>query len=425
MDLNISSNQIHGQLPNVLAKGLHGLAIDLSANRLEGTLPLFPTNLTFLNLSKNRFSGSISSLCKINAQLLAFLDLSDNILSGRLPNCFMHWRKLIVLNLAGNNFFGEVPTSLGSLSGLKTLNLNNNNFSGELPSSLGNCSSLIVMDLGKNRFSGKVPAWIGEGLPRLFSLSLHSNNFAGSIPLHLCWLKDLRILDLSLNDISGTIPQCLNNFTGMTQRGTSSVRIIKHFIPYSYYNDITYEKEYVDSVMVTLKRREFKLSDRIIGYVKSIDLSRNKLTGKLPSEILSLLGLVALNISRNNLIGEIPQMIGQLTELESLDLSWNKISGEIPSSMSNLTFLGVLNLSYNNLSGKIPSSTHLQSLDAFAFAGNLGLCGPPLTQLCPGEEAPNQSEPTEDGIKDNEEDEDELKIMKRMKMNSEHGFMSE
>ena len=82
MDLNISSNQIHGQLPNVLAKGLNGLAIDLSASRIEGTLPLFPTNLTFLYLSKNRFSGSISSLCKINAQLLAFLDLSDNMISG-------------------------------------------------------------------------------------------------------------------------------------------------------------------------------------------------------------------------------------------------------------------------------------------------------------------------------------------------------
>ena len=41
--------------------------------------------------------------------------------------------------------------------------------------------------------------------------------------------------------------------------------------------------------------------------------------------------------------------------------------------------------------------------------GNLALFGPPLTQLCPGEETPNQSEPTEDGIKDNEEDEDEFR----------------
>ena len=232
------------------------------------------------------------------------------MLSGRLPNCFMHWRKLIVLNLAGNNFFEEVPTSLGSLSRLKTLNLNNNNFSGELPSSLGNCSSLIVMDLGKNRFSRNVPAWIGEGLPRLFSLSLHSNKFSGSISLHLCWLKDLQFLELSLNDIYGTILQCFKNFTVMTQEGTSSVGIIKHFIPYSYYNDVTYWKEHVDSVMVIFQGLELKFSSGIVGFLKIIDLSRNKLEGELPSEILSLLGLRALNISGNNLIEGIPKMIG-------------------------------------------------------------------------------------------------------------------
>ncbi|KAL0008405.1 hypothetical protein SO802_009907 [Lithocarpus litseifolius] len=96
----------------------------------------------------------------------------------------------------------------------------------------------------------------------------------------------------------------------MTQEGISSVGIVKHFIPYSYYNNTTYGKEYVDSVMVTLRGWEFKLSGRSLGYVKIFNLSRNKLTGKLPSEILSLLGLVSLNISRNNLIGEIPQMIG-------------------------------------------------------------------------------------------------------------------
>ena len=412
MDLNISSNQIDGRLPNVLAKGLNGLAIDLSANRIEGTLPLFPTNLTFLNLSKNRFSGSISSLCKINAQLLAFLDLSDNMLSGRLPNCFMHWRKLIVLNLAGNNFFGEVPPSLGSLSRLKTLNLNNNNFSGELPSSLGNCSSLIVMDLGKNRFSGKVPAWIGEGLPRFFSLSLHSNKFEGIIPLHLCWLKDLQILDLSLNDISG-IPHCLNNFTGMTQERTSSVGILKHFIPYSYYNGITYGKEYEDSVI--LRGLEFNFSGGIVGFLKIIDLYRNKLTGKLPSEILSLLGLSALNLSRNNLTGEIPQMIGQLRLLESLDLSWNNFSGEIPSSMSNLTFLSFLNLSYNYLLGRFLQalnsnlSTHLLLRETWDFVG-LHLHN--SVQVKKHQTKANQRMMV-------------LKIRKRMKMNSEHGFISE
>ena len=400
--LNLSSNQIHGWLPNVSAKRLNGLAIDLSANRIEGPLPLFPTNLTILKLSKNRFSGSISSLCKISGQLLTLLDLSHNILSGQLPNCFMHWHKLIILDLAGNNFFGEVPSSLGSLSQLQTLRLNDNNFSGHLPSSLRNCSSLTIMDLGNNRFSGKVPAWIGEGLPRLIFLLLGSNKFYGSIPLHLCWLKHLQILDLCLNDISGTIPQCINNFTAMAQKEKFSIDIVVTII---HGNNLAYLHKYVYSAMFVLKRKEYVYSNNL-GLLKIINLSSNKLSGKLPSEISGLLELVVLNVSRNNLIGEIPQMIGQLKQLESLDLSRNQFSGEIPFSMSDLNFLSDLDLSYNNLFGKIPSSTQLQSLNANDFIGNAALCGPPLKQKCPGEETPNQSEAT---IKDNEENGDKFR----------------
>ncbi|XP_050253241.1 receptor-like protein EIX1 [Quercus robur] len=399
--LDLSNNHIYGQLPNVSTKGLNDLSkIDWSANSLEGPLPHFPTNLTILNLSKNQFSGSISSLCKINGQFLAYLDLSNNRLSGRLPNCFMQWPKLVVLNLAGNHFFGEVPSSLGSLSVLNSLSLNNNNFSGNLPSSLRNCSSLIVMDMRNNRFSGNVPAWIGECLPSLIILSLRSNMFNGSIPLHLCWLQDLQILDLSLNDISGTIPQCLNNFTSMAQKINY---FIEEVIPPLYDGGIM--PIVWDSVMVELKRNEFEYHGLNLGLLKIINLSSNKLIGKLPIEICNLLDLISLNVSRNNLIGEIPQMIGQLKQLESLDLSSNQFSGEIPSSISEINFLEFLNLSYNNLSGKIPLGTQLQGFDASYFIGNRALCGTPLTQKCPGEETPSRSEAT---TKDIEENEDEL-----------------
>ena len=69
-----------------------------------------------LNLSKNRFSGTISSLCKIS-------------------NAF--------LNLASNNFSGEVTSSLGLLTQLETLSLSKNSFYG-LP--MKNCSSLSLVD---------------------------------------------------------------------------------------------------------------------------------------------------------------------------------------------------------------------------------------------------------------------------------------
>ena len=157
--------------------------------------------------------------------------------------------------------------------------------------------------------------------------------------------------------------------------------------------------------MVELKRNEYEYHGTNLGLLKAIDLSSNKLIGKLPSEIFSLMDLISLNVSRNNLIGEVPQMIGQLKQLESLDLSSNQFSGEIPSSISEINFLAFLNLSYNNLSGKIPSGTQLQGFDASYFIGNRALCGPPLTQKCPGEETPSQSEAT---TKANEENEDEL-----------------
>ncbi|XP_075647243.1 receptor-like protein EIX2 isoform X1 [Castanea sativa] len=406
VSLNISNNQIHGQLPNVSTMSWREPAFDLSANRLEGPLPLFSRNVSYLNHSKNRFSGPLSPLCKINDRRLGlgFLDLSDNLLSEQLPNCFMNWPNLLILNLANNNFSGEVPSSFGFLSMLQTLSLHNNTFSGDFPNSLKNCSYLRVMDLGNNRFSGKIPAWIAEDLPQLIVLILRSNKFSGSIPWDTCKLKYLRILDLSLNDFSGIIPQCLNNLTAMAYKAYSSTNLFEgsymgSIIGHNYW----YIGDYVDSAMVAWKGREYNFGKNL-GFLKIINLSSNNLTGKLPTEITSLLELVVLNVSKNNLIGEIPQTIGQLKQLESFDMSWNQFSGEIPSSMSELQFLSHLDLSFNNLSGKIPSGTQLQGFDATCFTGNRALCGPPLTQKCPGEVTPNQTLPTDNGSTEDDKD---------------------
>ncbi|KAH7691997.1 Non-specific serine/threonine protein kinase protein [Dioscorea alata] len=75
-------------------------------------------------------------------------------------------------------------------------------------------------------------------------------------------------------------------------------------------------------------------------------------------------------------------------ELESLDLSRNSLSGVIPSSLSNLDSLGHLNLSYNNLSGVIPFEKHLTTFDdPSIYIGNNDLCGPPLMN-CSMEKGP-------------------------------------
>ncbi|KAK1364272.1 putative leucine-rich repeat domain, L domain-containing protein [Heracleum sosnowskyi] len=117
-----------------------------------------------------------------------------------------------------------------------------------------------------------------------------------------------------------------------------------------------------------------------------IDLSTNELTGEFPLSITRLLDLKGLNLSENRFHGKVLQEIGQLKVLECLDLSTNKFSGEIPQSMSGLNFLAYLDLSNNNFSGRIPSGTQLQGFGNSTYEENPGLCGKPLTNICPGDE---------------------------------------
>ncbi|KAI3823166.1 hypothetical protein L1987_04598 [Smallanthus sonchifolius] len=375
--LNISSNNISGKVndllsnfnPNYVSK------IDLSSNNFYGPIPYVPSNSEWLDLSKNKFYGGISFLCQVVDGYLSYLDLSNNLLTGQIPDCLWNFKALKVLNLGQNNLSGRLPTSIKFLINLEVLYLYKNNFSGELPLSLKNCTKLIFLELGSNKFTGYVPAWVGENLSELYALSLASNNFFGTIPLQLCELVQLRILDLSVNNLYGTIPLCINNLTGMVQDGLSPHEIVHRFI---------HGQMYIDRLLIKWRGcvREFNNN---LGLLKYIDLSRNNLTGELPYGLTDLHKLIALNLSMNALFGEIPLKIGQMRELQILDLSRNKFSGRMPLSMSQMTSLDYLDVSGNKLSGRIPSSTKLQSFEPSRYTGNAGLCGPPLTKYCPGD----------------------------------------
>ncbi|KAF9671197.1 hypothetical protein SADUNF_Sadunf12G0022400 [Salix dunnii] len=397
--LNLSHNSMTGTLPDLSsANAVDGTfpGFDLSFNRFGGLLPAFPSMTSSLILSNNLFSGPISHICNIAGEILSFLDLSNNLLFGQLPNCFMNLTRLVVLNLANNSLSGKIPSSVRSLFSLQTLSLHNNKLYGELPVSLKNCSMLKFLDLGENRLSGEIPAWIGESLSSLMFLSLQSNEFIGSIPQHICQLRNVRILDLSLNNITGAIPECLNNLTAMVRRGGSET-VIGNLYLINILGSVLSGGYYINKAWVGLKGRDYEF-ERNLGLLRVIDFSGNNLSGEIPGEITGLLELVALNLSGNNLTGVIPQKIGQLELLESLDLSRNQFYGAIPPTMADLNFLSYLDVSYNNLSGKIPSCTQIQSFDASAFTGNPALCGLPVTRKCPGDVDALQS-PVQDNKK--------------------------
>ncbi|XP_074318005.1 receptor-like protein EIX2 [Silene latifolia] len=380
--LLMSRNKMYGVLPNLSITSVASSYIDLSSNNFSGAIPLYLRNVTVLHLNNNQFSkGLVSFLCPQTKMPLTYLDLSNNSISDKLPDCWGYFDKLAILHLENNKVWGNLPISIGALNQLKALHLSNNNLSGEISSSLLNCTSLTILDLAHNSLSGYIPSTLGDNLKNLSILILRDNKIFGTLPSSLCHISRLQILDLSNNRINGTIPRCIYNLLGMVN--TKSLLqdisidlspIFKSFGP-------------VDNTLVMWKGREQLLKTRyILGHVKSIDFSNNILEGQIPEEIAILAGLKEINLSRNHLSGGITSRIGQLTSLESLDLSHNHLFGEIPVSLAKISSLEVLDLSYNNLFGQIPDGTQIQSLDPSSFIGNPELCGLPLPK-CDGDEA--------------------------------------
>ncbi|KAL2581819.1 hypothetical protein GLYMA_15G247500v4 [Glycine max] len=86
-------------------------SIDLSSNDLTGEIPKevrYLLELVSLNLSRNRLSGEI--LPEIgNLTSLEFLDLSRNHFSGEVPSTFSKIDRFVVLDLSNNYLVGRIP----------------------------------------------------------------------------------------------------------------------------------------------------------------------------------------------------------------------------------------------------------------------------------------------------------------------------
>ncbi|KAK4285043.1 hypothetical protein QN277_001789 [Acacia crassicarpa] len=372
---DFSNNDIHGELSYRLKNPINVSQIDLSSNHLSGPLPHISPNVAYLDLSSNWFSGSIASfLCqrKEEPMKLEYLNLATNNLSGEIPDCWKRWsNNLMIIKFDNNHFKGNLPTSIGSLPWLNSLQLRNNTLSGIFPVCIKNNTKLVLLDLRENEFLGIIPPWVGDILLNLKFFLLKSNKFNGEIPNQICSLHSLHILDLAHNNLIGQIPKCINHLSVMLVKNTTLESYIQ-----GEGNRSTWS---ITNVLLELKGRDDVYT--FLGLVTSIDLSHNKLSGEIPSEIASLKGLNFLNLSNNLLSGKIPQNIGNMESLQTMDLSKNQLCGEIPLSISNLNFLSDLNLSYNNMKGKIPTGTQLQSLNASSFEGN-HLYGPPLLKNC-------------------------------------------
>ncbi|RHN57389.1 putative non-specific serine/threonine protein kinase [Medicago truncatula] len=143
--LLLSNNKLHGHFPNSIFKFQNLTYLGLSSTNLNGDVDFHQFSnfekLTFLDLSRNNFlsvnigssvdsispnleslylsSSNINSFPNFFAQLqnLQELDLSNNIIQGKVPKWFheklLHtWREIRHIDLSFNKLQGDLPIPL-------------------------------------------------------------------------------------------------------------------------------------------------------------------------------------------------------------------------------------------------------------------------------------------------------------------------
>jgi hypothetical protein len=122
---------------------------------------LFGGGLREIWLDDNLLSGTIPLQISMLHKTLEILDLSANKLQGTLPATMGVLQQLKELNLYFNQLVGTIPPQMGLLRKMRFLHLGVNHLSGTIPEQLGGMARLEQLDLSMNHFNGSVPSTLG------------------------------------------------------------------------------------------------------------------------------------------------------------------------------------------------------------------------------------------------------------------------
>ncbi|KAL8252233.1 hypothetical protein R6Q59_035926 [Mikania micrantha] len=368
-------------------------------------------HLEILDLSVNNFIGNIPSMINLLSSLKV-VSFADNVLNGSLTNDeFCKLKNLHELDLSYNMLVGKLPECFNRLSSLKLFDVSSNQLTGvPLPSLITNLTSLEYVDFSQNKFDGLISlSWFSNhtkleyaafssdndkftmeteepvGWTCMFQLevlilsSCNLNRHQGSvIPSFLLHQHKLRELDMSHNSLEGQFPNWLIENNTMLQVLILGDNSFSGTLSTSFYsNPNTMWLDVSGNNMIGPIPNDIQVS---LPYLNHLNLSRNSIKGVIPSSIGELILLDDLDLSHNRLSGKVP--IELLYELDNLILSNNNLHGEVISQDFNFSSISWLQLDNNCFTGKIGNMSvfyHLNMLDINNnfFTGKIGNTLPP------------------------------------------------
>eukprot|EP00250_Pteridium_aquilinum_P005298 c15412_g1_i1 orf=41-3169(-) len=239
VSLVLTKNHFLESLP-VTTDGFRNLQmLALGYLNLSGQVPLWLRNCTklqILDLSWNNFQGEIPWWLGTLPHLM-YLELSNNSFTGVIPaqifslSSMMHNdthtsglqvvdNPLVVKRQSGS--LGLMYSRAMALPA--SLYLSNNYLSGQIPESIGQLAALVHIDLSHNLLSGSIPASLAN-VTNLEVLDLSYNHLVGSIPPSLTRLTFLAMFNVSYNNLSGPIPMGnqFSTFLNMSYEGNSNL----------------------------------------------------------------------------------------------------------------------------------------------------------------------------------------------------------
>lgn len=157
--IKIPGLMLSGKLQGWVLQNLELLqVVDVSNNNLTGEIPQqFPLNITEITMNNNMFTGNLPQLDQLSS--VEIINLSNNQVDGNInPQIFTGLVKVVTLDLSFNQLQGPLPDTIKNMGALQTLNLQNNQLSGQLPATLSELNNVQTFNIENNQFTGTLPA---------------------------------------------------------------------------------------------------------------------------------------------------------------------------------------------------------------------------------------------------------------------------